>query len=261
MYGRRHQSEVSLFPFLDLLACLIGALIVIIAVMLLSNVSSPPGRAELRQRQSLALAQAESEEAEKSLAELEKEIERLSAALMAGRDQMRAQAEAQRQSLVQRELAQAIAASMFNSQERFSRLLELRRERDGVLQQIQLLRDSIVEEGGLVQQDRIRVHFAGGGRGLKPTFVECRRTMLVVHGQEQQEISVGGIANSNAFQDLLDIVKGTEGGTMIFLVRPEGVSAFNVALAAAERKGVRNGKLPIPGAGILDLGPFEPRKD
>lgn len=48
-------------------------------------------------------------------------------------------------------------------------------------------------------------------------------------------------------------VNSQQKGIVIFLIRPDGVSLYDQAIRIAENQKVRNGKLPLPGHGTLDL--------
>ena len=61
------------------------------------------------------------------------------------------------------------------------------------------------------------------------------------------------LATSAAFMDLLGDVRRDPSGTLILLIRPDGVPAHDLAARLARDQGVRHGKLPLPGFGALDF--------
>ncbi len=65
------------------------------------------------------------------------------------------------------------------------------------------------------------------------------------------------ISTSDKFHLLLERVKERPGGTVIFLIRPDGIRSFNLALTRASKYKVRSGKLPVPGSGEIDLSHYK----
>ena len=64
------------------------------------------------------------------------------------------------------------------------------------------------------------------------------------------------MATDLRFIKLLDRVAQQERGTVIFLVRPNGVGNYYHGKNIARTRYCRNGKLPVPGEGALDLSVF-----
>ena len=60
------------------------------------------------------------------------------------------------------------------------------------------------------------------------------------------------------YNDFLTKIKSTPNSMLIFLIRQDGGSSYNVAAGLAQSKyEILTGKLPIPEAGEIDLGLFE----
>ena len=81
MAKRRSSSgdEVSLFPFLSILACLIGALVIIIVVLVVAQTDRIEGRApeEIKMAQEVLNIKKELEEREKEKAKLDEKLAEL----------------------------------------------------------------------------------------------------------------------------------------------------------------------------------------
>ena len=69
-------DEVSLFPFLSILACLIGALVIIIVVLVVAQTDRIEGRApeEIKMAQEVLNIKKELEEREKEKAKLDEKL-------------------------------------------------------------------------------------------------------------------------------------------------------------------------------------------
>ena len=64
------------------------------------------------------------------------------------------------------------------------------------------------------------------------------------------------MAANESFRSLLEKVANDNNGTMLFLVRSDGLGTFRAAKRLADGLEVRNGKLPVVGKGRIDLGHF-----
>ena len=58
------------------------------------------------------------------------------------------------------------------------------------------------------------------------------------------------------FHGALDRAKGRKDGTVVFLIRSDGVGTYQKAARVADERGVRHGKLPAPGQGVLDMSAY-----
>ena len=97
----------------------------------------------------------------------------------------------------------------------------------------------------------------GSGVDLKPTFIECDdRSLVIYQGNEPHRVLRGNIKTDEQFDKLLAEVATAENRTVIFLVRENGISIYNLAREEALNAGARNGKLPVIGFGKLNLEHF-----
>lgn len=275
MAKRRESSgdEVSLFPFLSILACLIGALIVLIVVMSVSNSQKSDGRTkaevelaktyqqmlrELKEREKLAKEMAE------LLAKLQQyeEDRKIKEDKLANlRKLITSSADVQRQNEAM-------------GQEQLKKLDNLLLEIDGIKKQIV---ESKAEAAKLLAELKERqippdkkpppvvVQPSGSGDSAsqKLYFVEASGAKLVfmVGGQKQtiaanEESIIGNVA----FNYFLTEVKKAGDAQLIFLLRTDGTTAYNRGGGWAQEKyNIKISRLLLPGQGDVDLSLFGDR--
>jgi uncharacterized protein YlxW (UPF0749 family) len=259
--GRRRKSSddiVSLFPFLSILACVIGTLTMIVTALALSQVEAPSAKdvaeaaaaeARLKQfrelQQQLAPLDAEINRLRKALAEAEAQRKKLAAdeaGLRKARDQQRQQKDQANKKLAEIEDLQ-------------KRIAELQASIASVEQQIFTLQAELKKRADVPKEAAVRLQPTGSGRSLKPLFVECTGSGIVLHdGSEPKRISNADLnAGSSAYNSAMDKVKSQSGATLIFLIRADGVGSYRTASKLASERDVRHGKLPVPGQGVLDF--------
>ena len=244
----------SLFPFLSVLASLVGALSLIIVTVILAAVSddtSGPGDDPLAQ-------------AGRRIFTAQHELRDLDAKLAAAASR-RADVEQERARL--RTLlathAQEQAASL-RATSTLSLLRDLRSRRDRLSAELAELEQAGNALIGRLPpapaprpQPRVELLPSGSGRDLDPVFVECTASALMFHGDEKAApVRAVDIPHSDTLAQLLKRVRASVHGTVIFLVRPDGVATFRTVEAVARSLAVRHGKLPVPGTGRLDLSAF-----
>jgi hypothetical protein len=255
----RQDLAVSLFPFLSILACVIGVLTLMIT--------------------GLAIAQLDNK------GDTPEEVERAEAYLKLEKQKKKDEAETENMRLAikttsQNQSVQAIARnSLAELKEKQAALKKaqdeaknLQAQRDALIKQKAdktKLRDTKKKELGnakkklaaentrINQKPGVRVQPGGSGLNLKPTFVECNAKGVVLHhGAKPLVILRAQMATHLGFIKLLDQVAQQKDGSVIFLVRPKGVSNYYHARNIARTRYTRNGKLPVPGEGALDLTVF-----
>ncbi|MCL4206265.1 MAG: hypothetical protein KJ000_27600 [Pirellulaceae bacterium] len=265
------DDTVSLFPFLDIMACLIGILVLLITAVTLAQISNNQEDPEdtkavaeaqqrvmkyrqvvqaveqdRRERERLEKLIAEAEMVQQQLAQVEPEVTKLEAE----RREIEAivQQDPQQAARLQ-EQAKQQEQQIKQDQER---LRELQRQRDELKKKLESIEQPPPEA-------EIQIVPSGSGSDLKPTFVECAAGAVVLHdGPKEIRIPVGSLADSEPFANLMERVKRQAGGSIIFLVRPDGISTYNTARNLARQNYVTNGKLAVAGHGKLDLSLFQP---
>ena len=98
----------------------------------------------------------------------------------------------------------------------------------------------------------------GSGVDLKPTFVECAASGIVVYeGETPRRVLRADLGSDEGFLALLDRVAADSKATVIFLVHDDALSTYYAARSLARSHFARNGKLPVIGHGKIDLSMFD----
>ncbi|MEO0475795.1 MAG: hypothetical protein AAF085_07480 [Planctomycetota bacterium] len=255
------DEPVSLFPFLSILACLIGVLTFIITGVAISQMDESEDLAAVERTEKYGPLVAQLEEDREQLQVLDaafvaeqaidKQIEQLKKQI-AQREKRIAQQQ-DREKVIQE--AQAIQKQLTQAKQQTQaikpKISELREQ----IQQDQIELEKRIEAGkpaGTV------VRPSGSGQNLKPHFIECTKSHLILHTRgKQTKVPNGKFAESKAFLALLDRVAKQEKERVIFLLRPDGVGTYNNAARIARERQCRYGKIPVPGEGPLDLSMFD----
>lgn len=253
--ARRSKDDddgISLFPFLSVLACVIGILTLMITAMALAQMDTA------------GVASAEEfEQVAAELATVDAELEQL--------ETRAANASAQHQELLQaqRELGELTAkldkarASMLPDVETVdleSRQVDLKaleEEYARLQEQVASLEKQVAALPAPPEGAVVEIRPGGTGIDIEPTFVECRADSIVLHDADPpKRIVRAEIATNPEYLALLDEVAAREKRSVIFLVRSDGIDVYNQASQVARGRYARNGKLPVIGQGKIDLSVF-----
>jgi len=282
--SRKKQSideAVSLFPFLSILACVIGILVLMITAITLGQIGKEDGTstadaAEAQQKSREALARAEQYKALRTQAtndteavrELEQRARQLEDAAKDASVRLAAvtQAQSELASLLsenqaRRETDAKLKAERESATVALGRLepenLALEEQAKRLREQLEKLRAEVAARGGPSVEAQVKIQPSGSGSDQQAEFVECAANSLVLHHRKEPlRIAADQIGGHAEFLALLDQVKQTPKGTVIFLIRPDGVGTYNAARNVARGRYVTNGKLAIAGQGKLDLSLF-----
>jgi len=267
------EGEVSLFPFLSILACLIGALVLMIVVLVISQMGKAEGRTaeEIQRAQDyikLKKEIVERKELEKKVLEMLKELE-----------EKQKQLDEKEQQYVKLRKLLDTSKDLQDSNMKIS--LQLQKELDDLLLEIEGLKaqqaESKKEIEALLAEIKKRkvpedkkippvvVQPSGSGMAedTKVFFVEAAGGALKIlgaWGDEDYRMSASAqvVLADVAYNHFLTELAKNPKSLLLFLIRDDGQGAFNNGAGrAANDYGLRVGKLPIPGKGILDLSYFE----
>lgn len=249
---RRTRPSVTLFPFLSILACVMGTLILVITASATSQVAS--GGIDLERFEQL---EAQIDADRRRLAELSALQEEL-AALAAGleresaREQtLGAELHTRRDALAgDRPRRDALRADEARVAGLEGELVPLRAENAR-------LREALERRGRARGAGRIRIRPSGSGLGLEPHFVECRPEGIVLYeglDRTRREIPAHRVASSPAYARFLRETLFRSNASVIFLIREGGVGTCDEARPLAQRHRVRFGEIPLVGSGELDFG-------
>ncbi|MEZ6068473.1 MAG: hypothetical protein R3B90_22790 [Planctomycetaceae bacterium] len=270
--ARRTSNEgeaISLFPFLSILACLIGTLTLMIVAVVIGQM----GREQSTETvdRSAAFDKASADVAAQE-AELEN-LQRLIAEAQALEQQLRlaneeiASLENDQDKLVGREDANSEYARMLAEANTLrKRLTEIEGEPVLLAKEIEELEAQIKKREAGPEEAVVQIRPGGSGVDIDPVFVECTANdVVLLHEDEAKQVRIRtGDLNKEGgdFHQLLARVAKMPKGQIIFLVRPDGVNTYNSARNVARSHYTadgyaKNGKLPVPSQGNIDLSVFK----
>ena len=272
---QKKKQEISLFPFLDILACVIGNLILIITAVVLESVDTDK-LADLFQNEAI---QKQTEENLATIRGLEERLEKLK------QDSNSSDSRVQKaqQQLVEAERMQREAKGRLLNvpppppppdDEDTAELKKRNLEIQEIIAEMKRIESKIADKKKKPDQT-ISILYANKGRGgvRRPFFVEVKKDNLVLLPNELDyknlfdtekpiKVPVAKMAGDKSFKKLLDYVLTHLGKTgllrrrrdtiITFLVRPEGVNSYRVAKKVVDQYEKTNEKLLV--VGILPNG-------
>jgi hypothetical protein len=247
--ARASAPSVNLFPFMSILVCLIGTIVVMICVLSIIQATHMGGRprSEVELAMKYVADQKKLEEHQKQLDAVQDEITKLNLALEAARQSDETSRELQRQ------LELAII-----------QLTALAKEKPPVVDEVEQLRQELAARQIDPQQLVPAVVVQPGGsevaQGGHLYFVEATGGALTVYKSKSEtaRVTSGSIGADEEYNAFLEKVAATPGATLVFLIRDDGWWSYQRGAGWAEGSyEIKTAKLPLPGKGTIDLGQFE----
>ena len=254
MSRRRRDEEdgISLFPFLSVLACVIGLFTLLITAFAVVQIDTD-GVAQAEELEHVA---AEIVEVDAELADLEarsaaagekmQELQQLQAelnAVTAQLDQLRAKMPSVEAPID----LEALRAQIKALEEEIARLKE----------QVSALEKQVADLPAPPKGAVVEIRPGGTGVDIEPTFIECRSDSIVLHeANPPKRIPRGEIATNPDYLAALKNVAAGEKRSIIFLLRSDAIDVYYAAADVARQNYARNGKLPVIGQGEIDLSVF-----
>jgi len=249
MPKQKTDESVSLFPFLDIMACLIGILVLMITAATLAQIARD--EEDTKDEEAIERAEARVTEYREIREELADEVE----------ERKELQQQVDEADITREELEELLAeaAQLQALQQRIKEITDP--ETDAKIKELEeklgQLRTVLANRKEAAEAE-IQIMPSGSGYGLSPTFVECSSNAVVLHDRpDPVTVPVSRLTKSEAFLKLLEDVKQRPKGTVVFLVRPDGARSYSAARNIARRNYATNGKLAVAGHGKLDLSLFE----
>jgi hypothetical protein len=260
---------VNLFPFLSILACLIGILTIIIK--LVSDIQAT----ETTDRSAEELARA------KQLQELQSEIRSGENQLEAVRQQLKEKnsIHAKVQQLDDRRVVLRKQLGKPDPNKARETNMALQRSVEAMLDQIAALK----KERPALEQAQAKLLAELEARKLKPDskptpvvirpggtgvarntrlfFIECSGSGVVILDGKggKTPVSNAAIGTEPLLNKVFSNAKAEPASLVLFLIRTDGYSTYLKAAGLAEAKfTIRTGKLPVPTKGEIDLSTFFP---
>ena len=269
MARRRKNNEeaVSLFPFMSILACLIGILTLMISVSMRVKQAETVGRTE--DEKALALENRDLKKQADAIAETIRIAEEK---LKKDNSASSELAELKDRKIILKEKLDELskASDPGKSDAALQKTIELLRAEIAALNKerpaLQKKKEELEKELAARKKPPEKVESVvvrPGGSGVRAAsrlfFVECNSTGIVLIDEKGNEtpVATAAIPNSTAYSSYLEEVKRTRDSMVLFLIRKQGSAAYAWAAGVAEsRFEVKTGKLPIPNNGKIDLSLF-----
>lgn len=246
---------VSLFPFLSVLACVIGTLTLLLAAIAVGRLGGPS-------LEGIRLAE-QFEALREIVAAGQAKLEALEAQLR------RSEEEAESADEIGRRMA-ALGLSPEISLEDLTALVDLAQESAELDARASRLDRTRARLKGRVSADEqtysarretrdaapIIIEPSGVGRQWVPFLIECTADYIEYYdaGDNQSaRIPTEEMALGRMLPRIMLFIRSVPGSIAIFLIRPNGVETCQRARQLADRHRVRSAELPLPGMGPLDL--------
>lgn len=263
---KRGEEAVSLFPFLSILACVIGVLTLMITALALGQLEEESHAAEQYER---------SDEYKRLAGEIEvdeQELERIKQTI-ADAEQMRidlGRAKEELEKLQAEQLAKAkvettkteLAEEANRLQEQIAKIEAKLADLEKLIQRINeelLRRKAPPKEAEIVIRENDRKPSANVP-DLQYTFVECRSDGVVIYdGGKRTPVARKQLGNRE--QPYFQLVERTaeaqdKGACLLFLVRGDAYGTYSDAQRIARSRRCLTSKLPVPGQGDIDVSVF-----
>lgn len=261
-------NGVSLFPFLSILACLIGLLTLMIKILSdLQVVERGQNQEEILVALEHQKLQREIKQQQEQQAEIRKKLIEKGATVVELQDLE------DRRAVLRRELEADRKQDAENSDATLQRRIEnlinqiaaLIKERPPLDRKIAELTkeledrkiDPNAEPPPVIVQPR-----GLGERGASALyFIECNADGVVIRQKDggRTSVSAASITTDPALNQFLNEVKSDRGALVLFLIRADGNGTYQRTAGWAEHQfGLQTGKLPIPNKGAIDLSRFTP---
>lgn len=248
-----NEDDVSLFPFLSVLACIIGTLTLMIAALALGEMDNET-----------VISSEQYEQVQQRLTTVRAEVDQLKK-LTAGASDRRRELAAARASL--KALEQRIAAAKKESGEVEPAepmpeidLPALEKELAELADQVKKLEQLVAQRNRPPEEAEVVIKPGGSGVDIDPRFVECRSDSIVIYAdKEPLRIPKSQIGQDANFVGLLEKVAKSPRASVVFLIRDDGIGTYAAARGVAQAHYAKNGKLPVLGHGKIDLSLFEPK--
>lgn len=262
---------VSLFPFLSILACVIGVLTLLITAMALGQMDQEAirsARIDIHNKSERDRAYEELLDGINSTEEQVVETRRKIAEAMA----LKRKLEAAREELAK--LDKSILTKMTSAD---PQAVDLLAQRNTIRDRISEFKEDLLNFNQLIAQMKKElglrrsppqhavVKIQGGGTGnvnetkQTPTFIECTASTVIVYHSvgKTMRIRRSSLAGSDSFGKVMRAIRETDNGIAVFLVRDNGVRTYFIARSVARTLYCPHGKLPVVGHGKLDLSAFD----
>ncbi|MCH2208146.1 MAG: hypothetical protein MK132_20050 [Lentisphaerales bacterium] len=261
---RKAQVEVSLFPFLSILACVIGILVLILCSVIISQID-PQGVEELKQANEENLKKLKQlDELELELLALKEELEKVDALQTKKIDfkskilKLKAEIgkkKKEQQALVSKntkvnELNEELALKMAQKAKLMATLEEKMKLHDFLVAALNKEKERL--------HSKLKIEATGSGflADSTPIYVECNDKGITLIGEQTVEIPRGALPKNKQWQTMLKAGSKNQRKVFVFLLRPSfgAVSNYWYAKSFCDKSGARSAKIPLTSNAPLSVG-------
>jgi hypothetical protein len=262
----RRQStddDISLFPFLSIIASVIGVLTMMIATIALSQTDTPDVALIEKHEQIKQQLDRADEELEKAKREISvshaaalqlREKKQLLDITLQELEMLLKELEKVEKELAEQQKVKVIIPQIDPKMR--ETLADMQAQQQQLVEAIAQLEKELSDRQDRAEA-RVTILPQGSGRSYQPFFVECAADSLVLHHlPEPKRIRTAEIVKDPDFIKLLEVVANSKDGSIIFLIRNDGLATYRTAKKICDDRELRSGKIPVVGKGRIDLSVF-----
>ena len=260
---RTNDDDISLFPFLSIIACVIGVLTMMIATLALAQTDTPDvAQIENFEQNKKALDRTKSriEQIKLEISDSLKlrEQQKQNATNKAEIAEMLAELEAIEKELAEQKKIQIVIPKVDPKARETA--TDMQAQHAQLEEQIAQLEQDLKDRKDKSEAN-VTVLPQGSGLNFKPHFVECAADSFVMHTQTPtKRIRTANAAKAQEFINLMELAANGKNDSIVFLVRSDGLGTFRTLKGLCDKRSIRNGKLPVVGQGRIDLSAFTNKK-
>ena len=226
--ARKSSVEVSLFPFLSILACTIGILVMILCSVIISQIE-PEGIKKVEKEKTENNKRIKKlDELELQKRELLKKLKEFERVLTTDVDFAGKIKSVQAEVAKKQKIEKALLKKKIKVKTLDDALAVKMRQKDELLASIEKKKEFNKRLLAALKKERERIHkrlrivSTGGGSvgGVEATYVECSDKGLTIIGDQSIAVSKGTLLKNKEWQSLLKQNSGKSKKTLVFLLRP-----------------------------------------
>jgi ATPase subunit of ABC transporter with duplicated ATPase domains len=259
------SAPISLFPFLSILACVIGTLILLISALAVGQMGTPSDDSDIRRAEEHDRLQRQCVDEQKRIAEIKKSLD----AVLADRSEMSSLQG--RRAALEKELS-GLKSKSKSDQQRRQKILAEKQNLEQRVKQLDAERGKLAKDLESIQSEldqRLSVSLEGvvkvvpsrnapAGKRKQMHFVEAAAKGIFIHkGSKPVFVASQKIPSDKGYLSLLDSLKGKPGDLLVFLLRDNGLGVYSKAKKEADKRGLQSTAIPLVGHGSVDLGGFK----
>lgn len=263
------EDDVSLFPFLSIIAAVIGVLTLMIAAVTLGQMNQDDVKDAVANAIKMDLLQKDLTEQEDAVDTLRLQVDEALADMLDNASSRQNELVKSRAEL--EDLVKQLAAARQETEEAkqvkiiIPEIPEGERETvddmedqlKAIKQRLAVLQRTLDERKKPSEEAKVSILPGGTGLSFAPNFVECTADTIVLHTEEPAlTIRRAEIAANAKFVALLEKVANDRSQSIVFLLRSDSLATYRAAKKLCDDNDVRNGKLPALGNGRLDFSHF-----